>query len=309
MGEADNQETAIKRLQIPKSVDITGITIPSIKGLLGSEEKKAFLDERRVELLKRVIENVNQRTVQYRLKPIRFRSWQIGVINDPENPNAGTCNQKTNYIIFNAGRLDQSSEADFVRLAAHEYYHTRERNVFGGRKHERRSLSMGRKDLRWIEEGIVELSAWETARELGFRDFTIKENDFYQDSVGYIMSICQKIVINGRTKEGKDPTISEEELRRKAKEVFLLFEQAIYGRGEILPLARAINDCYKEEGGFKEFIAKCIEMSRLTEKIKLARESKDSKVTAILKESYQERKEAFSDFVFAPEERQHVVIV
>lgn len=248
----------------------------------GARRREKFLTPERKELAARVVENICQRTQRYGVEPFSFSIWHLVIVPDQGPESAATAGQKDGLITLETN--DIKTDDIFAKTLAHEYYHTlslRRESRRPGRERYGWRFPKIKKDLSWFQEAIVEKSARITAGDLGRFQFTPS----YEERVEILETMCQRLA-------GPNP----------ADQVFSLFEEAMYGRGNLKPLFVAIKEHYKNVGGIKKFFNLVDKISKLEDQCeKLDRAKKDDEFRKVWKE-YNRNVDEFREFAsFLPE--------
>lgn len=242
------------------------VTLPILEKFLPSgRRKEAFLTPERKRLAESVVENVCQRTEKYGVKPFKFSPSHLDIVEDIGPKTAAIADGITGRITVETS--DIHSDSMFVAVLAHEYYHNLSlRRISMRRPRDRMGFHYKslERDLSWLGEGVIDKSASITAKDFGYTDSHIT----YKDQVGVIDIICQGIADDLASEEGMvdGRRIGHEDVQGKAEMVFSLFEQALYGKGDIRPLFLAIQKHYREQGGIKRFFQFVEEANTLYDK-------------------------------------------
>lgn len=255
---------------LPKELDLTGkhLPLPEIPFGPTHERRKNFLTPERKELGRRVVEDLCQRTAGYGVKPFRFSPWHLKVVGGEDSRGRANAHNFTGRITLCAG--NSYSEGQYVKTLAHEYYHTVSTRRLA-KKGDRRRFGLvfaiileTNRNIQWLGEGIVEKSARITANRLGFFDFEKTSGE----RVKIIEMMCLFMATEKLAEKYGIPSFTVLSKRRPeaeaiAVEVFSLFEEAIYGQGNVKPLFTSIQRYYKGVGGIKRFFQLTAEAGRL----------------------------------------------
>lgn len=236
---------AFLKVMLPKEIDLTakhlpGLAIPVLDRLTPARRRReALLTPERRKLAEAVVANICRRTAPYGVKPFKFAPWHLKVVFDRGPKTAGTANYLSGRITLET--RDILSDSHFVGILAHEYYETlvvRRWSRRPGRHRLRFEFpSLGRWGLDWLAEGIIEKSTQITALELGFSPYMA-----YRERIAIIDHLLEAMA---RERRGRGELVSPSEL-------FPLFEEALYGRGNLKPLFTQLQETYENQGGIKK---------------------------------------------------------
>lgn len=217
---------------------------------IGQSEK--FLTPARKELAAKVVENICQRTQKYGVAPFSFSTKHLAIVRGQGPKTVATADDKSGLITLETN--DLFTDDIFAKTLAHEYYHTlslRRESRRSGRERYGWLFPKIKKDLSWFQEAIVEKSARITAGGLGCFQFI----PCYDERIEILETMCRRLA-------GSNP----------AGQAFPLFEEALYGRGNLKPLFVAMEKHYKKAGGVKRFFNLVDGISKL--EVRYKREAK-----------------------------------